>query len=306
MRSKIRKSGLLVVPCLAGLLMVGCNAAQNRSTPGSSGTGSNSATMPAGIYTGNASLTGSFSGSDVINTAPYLLGFVTSTGNYMLLSYSYNPSIPNFISQMDTGTASVSDGSFTASDDQDEYLLSSLAYASTQTVAFQDYQDAALSATYVPNQSITGTITYPGIQHGVLSFPMVMVQQSNQPASMSTIAGTYTGNFFSAQYATQCAPDVYCEDAGITSTITITSAGVLSGTVSALGASSTVSGTVSARSDIDAYNVSISFSNGAAGALPGTWVTSGTGIGLGYYNPTTRRFMFGALTSNNTPFGFSN
>ena len=312
MRSKIRKRALLIVPCLAGLLMLGCNAAQNNSTAGNTGTSSNSATMPTGIYTGTGSLTGNYTlngATSNFSGAPYLMAFVPSSGNYMLLSYSTGS--PNFISQIDTGTASVSNGSFTASDDQDEYLFSTYGGAPPDLL---NYEGASLSATYVLNESITGTITYPG-QDASLSFPLGMVGQSTQPASMSTIAGNYSGAFYSND-------EVPGDDTlAATSTITITSAGALSGTVAcAFGVSQTndspipnaststpctVSGTVTARSDIDAYNVSVSFANGTEGSFPALWVGVAA-TGMGYYDSANQKFMFGAVTAGNVPFAFSN
>ena len=311
MNCNLRISAVLSLLLVAELMLVGCNATKSNSNTGGSGT-NNSSAMPVGMYMG----TGSISGNVTVNGAtsnfsgsPYLLGFVSSTGNYMLLSYSTGS--PNVISQIDVGTATASNGSLTSSDDQNYYLFPN--FSADDYPDLLSYQGAALAATYVSNASITGTITYPG-QDAVLSFPLGIIGASTQASSLSMVAGTYSGSFYSIGVA--------CGDCftSAVSTITVTSTGALSGTVSCpFGVNNTndsrpaasapancaVSGTVTPRSDIDAYDVSISFVNGTTDSFPGTWVGV-TATGLGYYNSATQKFMIGTVTPGNIPFAFSN
>ncbi len=307
MNHKVRISAVLCLLLATEMILVGCNA-----TKSNGGGGSGNSTMPVGIYTG----TGNVSGAVTVNGAtsnfsgsPYLMGFVTSTGNYMLLSYSTGS--PNYISQIDVGNATASNGSFTSSSDQNYFLYPN--FSADNYPDLGAYQGATLSATYVSNASITGTISYPG-QGGLLSFPLGIIGQSTQGSSMSAVAGTYSGTFYSIGVA--CGS---CFTSAV-STITVTSAGALSGTVSCpFGVNNTrgarpaasapancaVSGTVTPRSDIDAYDVSISFVNGTTDSFPGTWVGV-TATGLGYYNSATQKFMIGTVTAGNIPFAFSN
>ncbi|MGA2648813.1 MAG: hypothetical protein ABSF15_29360 [Candidatus Sulfotelmatobacter sp.] len=109
----------------------------------------------------------------------------------MLLSYSTGS--PNFISQIDVGTATASDANFTSNNDQNYYLFPNFG---EDLPILGNIQGSALSATDVPNQSINGSISHTGTSD-VLSFFLGIVGQSTQPASMSAIAGTYSGAFYS-------------------------------------------------------------------------------------------------------------
>ena len=316
MNGNSRSRVLLGFLCLALLILVGCsNTAGNNAANNGSG-GNSSSAMPVGLYMGTGSFTGvSQWNSQSFATSPYMLGFITSTGNYMLLSYSAGS--PNVISQIDIGTATASDGNLTSNNDQNYYVFPN--YAEDAPI-LGNIQGSPLSATYVLNQTIYGSIDYTGTPD-VLSFPLGIVGASTQPASLSALAGTYTGAFYSTwdTCGTSCAMVA-------TSTITITSAGALSGTVacpwgdgattndsprradstSTTSADCTVSGTVSARSDIDAYDVSVTFANGTEYNFGGdTWVGV-TGTGMGYYDSANQKFMFGTVTPGNIPFAFSN
>lgn len=315
MNDNRRNPVVLVWLCLALLTLVGCNMAGNQAGNNSSGNGTSSSAMPVGLYMGTGSFTGISQWNDQsFATSPYMLGFVTSTGSYMLLSYSTGS--PNFISQIDIGTGTASDGNFTSNNDQNYYLFPNFA---EDAPVLGNIQGSSLSATYVLNQSINGSISYTGTTD-VLSFPLGIVGQSTQPASLSAIAGTYSGAFYSTWDT--CSGDCVIS---ATSTITITPAGALSGTVTcpfeaaqtddsprradATSPDCTVSGTVTARSDIDAYDVSVSFANGTqyffAPGSTNQWVGV-TATGMGYYDSANQKFMFGAVTAGNVPFAFSN
>jgi hypothetical protein len=130
------------------------------------------------------------------------------------------------------------------------------------------------------------------------------------PATLSAVAKSYSGVFYA-----NINTSGYGNLPPLSSTFTISSAGVLTGTVACqlfpIGGPPpaptpcTVSGSVTARSDLNAYDVSISFANGTSGSLVGGF-TGKTATGLGYYDSTSGNLMFGATASDNTTFSFSN
>lgn len=266
-------------------------------------------TAPTGIYFG----TGRFTGTQTINgatssfnTSPYVLGFVTSAGNYMLLSYSTGS--PNVLHNIDSGSGSALNGSFTSSNN-----LNSDMYPSG--IPIYDTQGGALSSNFVlkadqSGQSMTGSISYAGTQNASLSFTLGYVGGDTAPATLSAITGTYSGAFY-ANINTSGFGNL----PALSSTFTISPAGVLAGTVScplssvspAPGPQSpcTVSGTVTARSDLNAYDVSVSFANGSSTSFVGGF-TGKTATGLAYYDATSGHLMFAAVASDNTTFAFSN
>src|SRR5258708_32257500 len=78
-----------------------------------------------------------------------------------------------------------------------------------------------------PRQSINGSIGYGGTQNAVLSFPLGYVGGGTTPATLSAIAKTYTGAFYA---------NINTSGWGnlppLSSTFTISSAGVLAGPLS--------------------------------------------------------------------------
>jgi hypothetical protein len=266
-------------------------------------------TIPTGIYFG----TGHFTGTQTINgftssfsTSPYVLGFVTSTGHYMLLSYSSGS--PNVVRNIDSGSGSALNGLFTSGSN-----LSSWMYPSG--IPIYDNQGGTLSSSFVLNanatgQSMNGSIAYAGTQNAILSFPLGYVGGDTTPATLSAIAKTYAGAFYA---------NINTSGDGnlppLSSTFTISPAGVLAGTVSCPLSSvspppgpqtpCTVSGSITARSDLNGYDVSISFANGSSTSFFSGF-SGKTATGLGYYNSTSGNFMFGAIAPDNTTFAFSN
>jgi hypothetical protein len=266
-------------------------------------------TVPTGIYFG----TGHFTGTQTINgytssfnTSPYVLGFVTSAGRYMLLSYSAGS--PNVVRNIDSGSGSALNGSFTSGNN-----LSSDMYPSG--IPIYSNQGGALSSSFVlkadgTGQSMTGTISYAGTQNASLSFPLGYVGGDTAPATLSAIARTYTGAFY-ANINTSGFGNL----PALSSTFTISPAGALTGTVSCPLTSTspvsgtqtpcTVSGTVTARPDLNAYDVSVTFANGSSTSFVDGF-TGRTATGLAYYDATSGSLMLGAVAPDNTTFAFSN
>jgi len=294
------RMGRIIEGAALGLLLAAC---------GGSGGGAPPTTIPTGIYFG----TGHFTGTQTINgytssfsTSPYVLGFVTSTGQYMLLSYSTGS--PNALLNMDSGSGSALNGSFTSSNN-----LNSWIYPSGTPI--YSPQGGMLSSIFVlganaTGQSMNGSIAYAGTQNAVLSFPLGYVGGDTMPATLSAIARTYTGAF-----GANINTSGYGNLPPLSSTFTISSAGALAGTVScplsgtgpppASQTPCTVSGSVTPRSDLNAYDVSISFADGSYKRFV-TGFTGKTATGLGYYDSTGGKLMFGTLASDNTAFAFSN
>jgi hypothetical protein len=224
----------------------------------------------------------------------------------MLLSYSTGS--PNVVRNVDSGSGTASSGSFTSNDNLNSYMYPS-------GVPIYDNQGGALSSTYVlkadkSGQSITGSISYAGTQNASLSFPLGYVGGDTAPGALSDIARTYTGAFY-ANINTSGFGNL----PALSSTFTISAAGVLTGTVVCPLSSvspppgpqtpCTVSGTVTARSDLNAYDVSISFANGSSTSFVGGF-TGKTATGLAYYDATSGSLMFGVVAADHTTFAFSN
>jgi hypothetical protein len=307
MIGKLKNRLMLVFLCLALLVLVGCSSSANNNG------GNNNSTMPVGIYSGAGNLT--VSGAV---TQPQMVAMVTSSGSYMLLSY--DAGIPNYVYQTDTGTGSISNGTFTSNNDQDLFAYENYEGGGGGLYVppvLKPYQGATLSATYVVNSSVSGLITYPG-QGATLAFPLEFVSGSTvAPSSLAAITGAHTGTFYSSPItsADTCLGCVI--DAS--SSFTISDTGVLTGTIAAAYGGTTgpctVSGTVTPRTDLNAYNFSFSFANGT-GTAPNEcvfdtpigaygWTMGGTATGLGYFNSSTGKLIIGT-TNGTTPFTFSN
>lgn len=270
------------------------------------------APIPAGIYTG-------------VGNQENMVALVFPSGNYMMLSYVAGT--PPYINEIDTGTGSASDGTFTANDNQNMGLY--VGYGGGADGQFKNYLDGVLSAAYVDNSSLSGTITYPE-GGGVLSFldpnPLQFVAGSTlAPASLSTIAGTYGGSFYISFMppATGGTPCNYCS--GATATVSISSTGVLSGTVTGTATcpncvsppadgivtdttACTVFGMVTPRTDLNAYDFSYTFADGT-GADSCLFPTDLGGVsvsGIGYLDSSTGVLMIGALNATSgTAFTFA-
>jgi hypothetical protein len=177
-------------------------------------------------------------------------------------------------------------------------------------------EGAELSATYVSNATLNGTIVYPpssGGQGDQLSFIATWMAASETAPTLADIASTYSGAF----YATVNTGE---NDTSVpTATLTISASGALSGTVACFGyqglgpacatpaCACTVSGTVAARADVDAYDVALSFANGATGtpgtgSLPGGWAEK-TATGMAFLGSS--KLVIGVAAPDNTAFAFS-
>lgn len=295
--------------CISLLAGCGSGSSSNSSNSGSTGggsTGGTSNTIPTGIYSGTGTISGHYSLNGATYSfynTPTIVGIVTSSGNYELLSYS--PASPNTVSQIDQGNATVSNSDFVALTDYGYGLASTFTPNNVATFPYQG--SGSLAGNFTLNSSMTGVITYT-TGSDVLTYTLNYAAASTTTAAVSNIAGTYNGNFY---------PNGTVSFTGISNagTLTIAADGSITGTIACAGGYSTaattfdpclVSGTVTARGDVNAYNFSLTFANNTTGGqVPSQWAGK-TFSGMGYYDAATKRFMLGIIASDGTAFGFSN
>jgi hypothetical protein len=290
-------------------VLFGITAIAGCSSPGSNA-------IPAGIYGGAGELTGTSTlngARQSFDTRPSLRGIVTAGGDYLFMSYETGS--PDTVSQLDIGTGSASDGMFTASDDLELALQSN--YDTSPGGIGSIVQNGRLTAQFSPMSTFTATIDYPpnngGQSDDELTFPATWVAGSVAAPTLAQVASTYTGAFSS-----NINTSGYGDRAVATGSITIATSGELSGTIlcvlgSTMGgtdAPCTVSGTISPRADVDAYDVTLSFASGsgsppAGGFLPSSW-TGKTASGMAYVDPASGKLVLGAAAPDNTGFAFAN
>jgi len=253
--------------------------------------------VPAGVYTG----TGTFTGSQVINgakstfsTAPTITSIVAANGSYLILSSKFA-----VISQIDVGTGSAN-GTFTAANNN-EYGLSP-DFGSNNILPLAADQNGALDASFTTGKSLDATITYSGLSGDVLTTMTTFV--ANSTAAPLALPVMIAGTFYTGGGSGQ--------SPGVTamSTLAITGTSFTGPVVCPRRATMpppqptpcTVTGTLTPRSDIAAYDVSLSFADGNGMSFPLGW-TGITATGLAYFDGT--KLVFGA-TSNQYAFAFSN
>lgn len=259
------------------------------------GSGNDGGTVvPAGVYTG----TGTMSGTQTINgaksafsMAPTITTIIAPSGTYLMLSSSLG-----VITQVDTGTGAAN-GMFTAANNL-EFEFSP-DYGSNDLVPLQMNVNGALAASFSTGKTFDATITYSGTSGDLLTTTTTFVANSTAapPALPATLAGTFYTIGGSAQ-----SPGVKA-----TSTLTITGTSFTGPVVCPLRSTMpnptpcTVTGTLTPRSDVDAYDVSLSFADGTGEKFPLGW-TGVTATGLAYFDGT--KLVLG-VTGGAYGFGFS-
>lgn len=253
--------------------------------------------IPAGIYTG----TGTFTGSQMINgaksnfsTAPTIMTIIAPDGTYMVLSSKFA-----VISQIDVGSGAAN-GMFTAANNTEYGLYPD--YDSNNFPLLSNNQNGALAASFSTGKTFDATVTYSGTSGDVLTTMTTFVAGSTAaPAALpATVAGTFYSDNNTGQRINVTAM----------STLTITGTSFTGPVVCPLMATTpppqptpcSVTGTLTPRSDIAAYDVSLSFADGTSGKFTSGW-TGVTATGLAYVDGT--KLVLGA-TSNASAFAFSN
>lgn len=281
-----RAFGLIAVALLAG-----CGGGGSSNTP-STVTGT-----PTGIYAGTSA-----AGNDVIM-------LVESSNKYWLL---YNPpKVSTEMSAFDTGTAKLD-----LTDPANSFTLNA-----GDTDFTMPYSDPADSNALEPSSTATGSITggrtvcmafnekvqISGsiIQGSCANFnsatvisvitPTYVAGSATTMGKLSDLAGTYSDDFASTlNDATENSASCF-----FATSLTVGSNGAISGTVTdcpgPASTSSTVSGTLVARTDIDAFDVTLDFTAGA-GSMP---LDGQDYTGIAYYDSKTKRLFIAAATSGN-------
>ena len=160
--------GALLVFAL--LLIAGCGSSRsNNNTPlGSTPATSSTPGQAQGVFSGTTSTGLSFQSIVIPNDKFYAI-YGTTVGNVL------------YISGMITGQGSSKNGNYTAT-------VTDFYYTGTTTAG-------SLTATYVPGQSIKGTLTESGnsnITFSGTAMPSTLFNYAN-PALLSDITGTWTG-----------------------------------------------------------------------------------------------------------------
>jgi hypothetical protein len=253
--------------------------------------------VPAGVFTG----TGTFTGSEIVNgakktfsTAPTITAIVTASGDYVVLSTSLA-----VVSQIDTGNA-VANGMLTATNNTEYGLYPD--FDSNNFALLPANQNGMFDASFTTRSKLDGMITYSGTSGDVLDYTTTFVASSAAapPALPATLAGTFYSTVNSGMRINTTAM----------STLMITGTSFM-GTVSCPLMSTmpppqptpcTVTGTLSPRSDVAAYDVSLSFADGNSARFPTGW-TGVTATGLAYFDGTK---LVLAASSGATAYAFSN
>jgi len=215
-----------------------------------------------GDSTAVASATGLFNGTTTSGRS--VTGVVLGDGTYYVL-YSTTTN-PNVIGGVVQGSGTTSANSFTSSNAKD-FNLEGLGAL-----------NATVAANFVTKTSLSGSVTYsaPGITE--TSFTTTYNADFEVAPSLSTIAGTYTGQAL-VSAGSQAA------------TVTISATGALSGS----GASGcALTGTVSPRSDGNVYDFSMTF--GSTNCV----FANQTFTGISYYNSVTKKIIAAAPNATRT------
>lgn len=275
-----------MIPASLVILLAACGG-------GGSSSSSSVVATPQGVYDG----TGKFASGGGNNT----IMLVESDNTYWILYTP--PSVPTSMIFIEQGSATATAVTFTISSDTEYDLL---------------YDNPKNSNAIVPSGAMAGAVItgYTGsldytyqkqIDGSILSGKTVIsvivplyVAGSTTMGSLSTIAGNYAGNFSS----TLNSSTLQGQGCAFTTALNVGSNGKVAGTVvdcTGTPGNSTVTGTLTPRTDIDAFDVTLSFTAGA-GSEPLDGIAFD---GIAYYNAKTKVLNLAALTANRqTAIGF--
>ena len=271
-------------------LLTACGGGSSSSSP------SSVVATPQGVYYG----TGKFASGGGNNT----LMLVESDNSYWVLYTP--PSAPFSTIFIENGTADATAVTFTISADTEYDLL---------------YDDPASSNAIVPSGATAGAVItgYTGqldytyqkqIDGSILNGKTVIsvivplyVAGSTTMGSLSTIAGNYSGNFSS----TLNSSTLQAAACTFTAALNVGSNGKVTGTLAdciggILPSKSTVAGTLTPRTDIDAFDVTLTFTGGGVDSQPLDGLSFD---GIAYYNTSKKQMNIAAITSDHkTAIGF--
>ncbi|MEP6859794.1 MAG: hypothetical protein ABJE66_04185 [Deltaproteobacteria bacterium] len=253
--------------------------------------------VPAGVYTG----TGTFTGSQVVNgakqvfsTAPTITTIVTTSGAYLVLSAKLA-----VISQLDLGTGAAN-GMLTAANNTEFGIYPD--FDSNNFALLPANQNGAFAASFTTGKTLDATITYSGTSGDVLATKTTFVAGS--AAAPAALPATLSGTFYSTSNSGQRI------NTTAMSTLTITGTSFTGSVTCPLKSTMpppqptlcTATGTLTPRTDIAAYDVSLMFADGNSEKFPTGW-TGVTATGLAYFDGT--KLVLGAASGANA-YAFSN
>lgn len=220
---------------------------------GSSSDTTGTATAPASLQ---ASAAGLWSGTTDTNRS--VTGLVFPDGTYYVL-YSV-AGAPSTIAGVVQGTGSVNGSTFSSTNGRD-FNLEGAAVVPVN-----------VSASVTTKTSFTGNVAYSS---GTIKFTSTYNADFEREATITAVAGTYSGRVASSQGVENAA-------------VTVSTTGAVSGT--GVGGC-TVSGSVSSRTDGNAYNVTLTF-----GPAP-CFFAGQTFTGIAYYDAGAKRLYAAAPNS---------
>ena len=257
----------------------------------------------------NAVPTGIFSGTSGAGNNVFML--VESSNKYWIL---YNPpSVSTEMSAFDSGTATVdltnpgNDFTVSAGDTDfntpysDPHNAGALEPSGTATGAVTPGYTVCMA--FNAQKQISGSIINGSCANygsaTVLSVitPTYVSGSATTMGSLSTIAGNYTDDFSS----TLNTPTENSAKCYFAASLTVGANGAINGTVmdctgTGQPSSSTVSGTLVARTDIDAFDVTLIFTADAPDSMP---LDGQSYSGIAYYDAGTSRLFIAAATAGN-------
>lgn len=264
----------------------------------SCGGGGSSATIkiltqtPQGIFTGNSA-----GGNDVTM-------LVESNNDYWILYVS--PAVPTGIIFIESGHATVLAPAFTTTADTEYDLLYTDPHAgnaiipsgATTGTVFTDY---TVDFDFNAQQQISGSIlsgsncvsTPTGCTVISVITPTYVAGSSGTTPSLSTVAGNYADNFSS----TLNTNTLQASGCFFATALNVGSNGKITGTLTPCTGSTPiiVTGTLTPRTDIDAYDVTLSFANTGGDTQPLMGLSFS---GIAYYFAAGKRLEIAALTAD--------
>jgi hypothetical protein len=194
------------------------------------------------------------------NTNRTITGLVLSDSTYYVLYSAVGN--PNLIAGVVQGTGSLNGSTFSSSNGRDFNIEGAGVLPVT------------VSATAATKQSLNGSVVYTG---GTTTFSSSYSVDFEVTPTLAAVAGTFSGQVALSQ--------------GVQSaSVTVSSGGQLTGT----GSGCAFSGTVTPRTDGNAYNFSVTF-----GASP-CFFAGQTLTGIAYYDATVKRLYAAAPNASRT------
>lgn len=248
------------------------------STPSNPDTGSPVTGSAEGAYTGTLSVTPGTSSQNPATTASadQMLGLVLDTGTVYFLYYSSDNGTPS-VGGIITGTSNAMNGNFSSTDAR------ALDFTNTSTTGAIGSTGASVTGSYVPQQSLNGSISYQNSSSA--TFTSTYNPRYELQPSVASLAGSYAGSGGEV-------------GASGTATITVSDQGVITGQISSPNISNPAvttqcnfTGAATPHATGNVYDLSITF--GGTGCINGTNTANGV-----VFLDANNQFYMAALNSD--------